>query len=148
MSHPRDSQAGFTLVEALIAIVVLAFGLIAVSNLLVVATGSNGIANNATTSTALAMERLEQLKAVPFIQLAQGGSLTADVTDASGQPAWRNDTIAGVGTFHTRWQIKALDVDTYAITVQSEGQMPLARSIARSQFTTVRSCSSSAMGCP
>jgi len=143
MSHARNSQAGFTLVEALIAIVVLAFGLIAVSNLLVVATGSNGIANNATASSTLATRQLEQLKAVPFLNLVPGGSVTADVG-----AYFRNDVLPGVGTIHTRWQITVIDNDTYAITVRSEGLTKLARSIARSEFTTVRSCSSSAIGCP
>src|SRR5204863_2278147 len=41
----RGSEAGFTLVEALVAIVILVFGLIAVTNLMLVAASSNSVAN-------------------------------------------------------------------------------------------------------
>ena len=142
-TRSSDSQAGFTLVEVLIAIVILVFGLIAVSNLLIVAVGSNGIANNATASAVVATQEMELLKAVPFTQLVPGGSLTADVAN------YNSDTImAGIGDIHTRWQLTVIDADTYAITVQSQGQTDLARSIARSQFTTIRACPNSGYGCP
>ncbi len=36
-----DAEAGFTLIEALVAIVVLVFGLMAVTNLMIVAASSN-----------------------------------------------------------------------------------------------------------
>ena len=44
----RGAEAGFTLVEALVAVVVLVFGLMAVTNLLLVAASSNSVANQST----------------------------------------------------------------------------------------------------
>ena len=44
-------EAGFTLIEALVAIVILAFGLMAVTNLLVVAAASNTVGNHSTAAT-------------------------------------------------------------------------------------------------
>jgi Tfp pilus assembly protein PilV len=42
---PAAEEAGFTLVEALFAMVILIFGLLAVTNLLIVGASSNSVAN-------------------------------------------------------------------------------------------------------
>lgn len=145
MTHPQTKsrgEAGFTLVEALVAMVILAFGLVAVSNLLIVATGSNGIANNMTASATVATDRMEQLKAAPFLQLAAGGDLDTDIANYNA-----DTTVPGVGVVHTRWKMVAIDLDTFVISVRSEGVTALARSIARSEFTTVRVCANALLGC-
>ena len=43
--NDRSRESGFTLVETLVAIVVLVFGLMAVTNLMLVAATSNTVAN-------------------------------------------------------------------------------------------------------
>jgi prepilin-type N-terminal cleavage/methylation domain-containing protein len=144
--HPR-SEAGFTLVEALIAMVILSFGLMAVANLLVVATGSNGIANMSTAATSIASQQLETMKTVPFTTLATGGDITADVADSGGNNAYRDDLVPGVGRIHTRWQVTALGASTYFIAVRSEATTRMARSVSRAEFTTVRTCTNATLGC-
>ena len=47
-SQPGAGEAGFTLIEALVAMVVLTFGLMAVTNLMLVAASSNTVANQGT----------------------------------------------------------------------------------------------------
>src|SRR5688572_2444174 len=74
-TSPRAQERGFTLVEALIAMVILVFGIIAVTNLLIVAASSNNVANQGTAATTAATEALERLKAQPFHTLTQGGDL-------------------------------------------------------------------------
>ena len=66
-------EAGFTLIEALTAIVILSFGLMAVTNLLIVAASSNAVANQSTAATNSASQVLEQLRSVSFQNLAIGG---------------------------------------------------------------------------
>jgi Tfp pilus assembly protein PilV len=75
----RDS--GFTLVEALTAIVILAFGLIAITNLLLVASSSNVVANTSTGSASVSSEMMDTMKATDYTVLAgqAGGNLDADV---------------------------------------------------------------------
>lgn len=129
------SQAGFTLVEALIAMVVLSFGLIAVTNLMLVAATSNGVANQSSAATSVASQQLEQLKACTFTdpQLIAGGDLQNDVANFS------SDTdVPGVGRIHTRWQITDVDATTKYIVVRSEGTGALAGPRSRAQFTTLR----------
>ncbi len=144
MTH-RSSQAGFTLVEALVAIVILVFGLIAVTNLMLVAASSNSVANQATAAATIAAQRLEQLKAQPFDLLAAGGNLDADVTNFN-----QNDDVPGVGRIHTRWSVVSIagDNQVYFIAVRSEGTGVLSVGRSRAEFTTFRSCTNVALGCP
>jgi prepilin-type N-terminal cleavage/methylation domain-containing protein len=141
----RRAEAGFTLVEVLIAIVVLVFGLIAVTNLFLVAGSSNTVANQATAAADSAAQALENLKAQPWTsaQLAAGGNLT---TPAAGYS--RLDMIPGVGRIQTNWVITQVDVRTKFIRVRSEGLGVLARTRSRAEFTTYRTCTTPNTGCP
>ena len=150
MNHePRRAEAGFTLIEVLIAIVVLVFGLIAVTNLFLVAGSSNTVANQATAASDAASQVLENLKAQRWgsTQLAAGGSLTADQSVA-GVPYFRYDQIRGVGTIASRWTITNVDGRTKFIRVRSEGTGVLARARSRAEFTTFRTCTTPVLGCP
>lgn len=51
----HGGEAGFTLVEALLAVVVLIFGLMAVTNLMLVAASSNSVANQGTPAVTSAI---------------------------------------------------------------------------------------------
>lgn len=138
-------EAGFTLVEALVAIVILAFGLIAVTNLLLVAASSNAVANQSTAATTAAAQTLEQLRAQAFDTLAVGGNVTADALGF-----WRDDEIPGVGQIHTRWQIQNMapaNPRAFFITVRSEGTGALSQARSRAEFTTIRTCTNVAIGC-
>src|SRR5512135_741387 len=79
----RGGEAGFTLVEALVAIVVLIFGLMAVTNLMLVAASSNSVANQGTAAVTSAIRAMDMIKATSFNQLEAGGE-TFDVADAGG----------------------------------------------------------------
>lgn len=138
MSASRQSaarrEAGFTLIEALIAIVILSFGLIAITNLMLVAATSNTVANQSTAATSIASAQLEQLKALTFADagLTAGGSVVSDTAYVSDTP------VAGVGVIHTRWQIVDVDATTKYIVVRSEGTGLLAGPRSRAEFTTFR----------
>jgi Tfp pilus assembly protein PilV len=145
----NPSEAGFTLIETLTAIVILVFGLVAVTNLLIVAGTSNQVANVATATTAAARERLEILKATPFDQLSTGGSLDADVTSFF-EAAQSGGPIPGIGTIRTRWSIEVAGGDNQLrfIQVRSESTSPLLRSRSRAQLSTFRACTDQTLGCP
>ena len=63
---PKKGEAGFTLAEALIATLILMFGLASIFNLMIVGVSSNSLANRASGSTAIAVKQLEVLRATPF----------------------------------------------------------------------------------
>jgi len=160
MREGRSSEAGFTLIEALTAVVVLAIGLVGVANLFVVAGSSNMVANQATAAASEATEVLERLKALPFDQVQTGGDLDNSVggianCDASAQNcvvpgnfnAFRD--VSGVARVQSRWVIRrpgAGGPDTFFIVVRSEAQTPLGFMRTRAEYTTFRTCT--ADGCP
>lgn len=139
----RAGEAGFTLVETLVAIVVLVFGLMAVTNLMLVGATNNTVANQGTAATAVASQRMEMLKMARFGTLVAGGSLTADTAGY-----FENIVVPGVGTMNVRWTIAAPEGQLRAIVVQAEGVGPLVRSRSRSTLTTLRTCTAQTAGCP
>ena len=155
---PTD-ESGFTLIEALVAIVILAVGLIAVTNLLVVGAASNTIGNHSTNTTTIASETLERLRNIPFQQLTASPAGAIDATPASDDNVIANNCIApgnfqafkdvtGVGRVNTTWEIVQVDGQTLFIRVRSESTAALARRRSRAEFTTMRSCTSVGLGCP
>jgi prepilin-type N-terminal cleavage/methylation domain-containing protein len=140
------TQSGFTLVEALIAIVILVFGLMAVTNLFLVAGNSNQVANQSTATAALASQALESLKTLPFVGtspnvLAAGGSLTADVPNYFSE-----HTVPGVGRIRTRWLVSdvAGQPQLRYIQVRSEAVGVFLGARTRAEFATLRSCTAPA----
>jgi hypothetical protein len=156
----RSEEAGFTLVEALTAVLILVFGLIGVTNLMMVATTTNSVATQMTSAADHAVEVMERLKATSYQFLTAGGSLTADTGTiagclddnplntcvAAGNYNAHRD-IPGVGHIVTRWTIAASGADTLFITVRSEGTGPLIGARSRAEFTTFRSCTAANRGC-
>jgi type II secretory pathway pseudopilin PulG len=148
----RRAEAGFTLVEALVAIVVLVFGLMAVTNLLLVAASSNTVANQSTAAVANATGVMDFLKATSFGALngVAGGGTPFDANDGGRDCADPLLTIAdfhctsaidGVGTIHSHWYVTGTpDPRLLYIRVQSEGTGVLAAARSRAEFTTFRSC--------
>ena len=146
MDTPADrrSEAGFTLIEAMTAIVVLLVGITSVANLLAVAASSNSVGNQTTAAAAIASREMERLQALPFDELPVGGDVETDVP-----PDFvRDDELPGVGNIHTRWQVTAIGADTRFIRVRSEGTGALSGPRSRAEFTTVRSCTVRTIGCP
>lgn len=143
------SEAGFTLVEALTAMVILIFGLMAVTNLFLVAASSNTVANQGTAATTAASQTLEAIKAVPFnvLPTANSGDVDNDLTGApAGLPEYsRYDSVPGVGQIRTRWMMTAINATTVFIRVRSEGTGALAGARSRAEFTTFRVCTTT--GC-
>jgi prepilin-type N-terminal cleavage/methylation domain-containing protein len=138
----RDDQ-GFTLIETLIAIVVLVFGLIAVTNLFLVAGSSNTVANQATAATDVAAQIVENFKAQPW-----NSAQLAATAGSFGSTPQRTDLISGVGAINSWWSITDVDARTKFFRVRSEGAGLLSRGRSRAEFTTYRTCTTPVLGCP
>lgn len=69
----RNNDQGFTLIEVLFAVVVLAFGLLAVSSLQGSATRGNLMAFNRTEALTWAQTQMESLMALPYSDVSSGG---------------------------------------------------------------------------
>lgn len=166
---PGTREAGFTLVETLVAVVVLIFGLMAVTNLMLVAASSNTVANQGTAAVASAGRAMEMLKTVTFVTTppaatglsdlaggivfatGDGGKDCSDPTLAFNE--WHcNEPVPGVGLIHTHWWITTTaDPRLLYIRVRSEGTGAIAGARSRAEFTSFRSCTNADLatgGCP
>ncbi len=134
-------QAGFTLIEAVIATGILITGLVAVSNLMFVAISSNSIANWTTGATFLASQKLEELRSTNYPALANSPANSLNV-DQLG--FFQDDVIDGLGAFHTRWSVLTLvgiSPNLKYLAVQTEMSSPTLRfRRTRTEFTTLRAC--------
>jgi len=162
LSGRPGKETGFTLVEALTAMVVLIFGLMAVTNLMIVAASSNAVANQGTAATTSASQALDFLKTIPFLNLpATGGAFvqpvrndTSSTNCATLTPATITtvfscfDDVPGVGRVVTQWTVATPEPRVRFIRVRSEGTAPLAGARSRSEFTLIRTCTDSSVNTP
>ncbi|HSF18479.1 MAG TPA: prepilin-type N-terminal cleavage/methylation domain-containing protein [Vicinamibacteria bacterium] len=118
----RAADGGFTLIEVTVATLILTVGLLALAQMMVLATSSNTLSGRMTSSAALAKEQLERLKAAPFYidpllrtrnpMLADGGGLDSPVSgyvqyfDVDGRQA----TAAGY-LYEVRWEITTINTN-------------------------------------
>lgn len=143
-ARKRRGQAGFTLMEAVIATGILITGLAAISNLMLVSVGSNSAGNRASTAAFLASERMEEMRAATYDSLLDS-PLDSLETDQANY--FRETVVPGVGTFHTRWRIETVPrygASLKYLTVRTEPVGAMA-TMSRAEFTTYRACT--ANGC-
>ena len=107
---PSDIQglkkdAGFTLIEILMAVSIFAIGLLAVAAMQISAINVNSIASHLTARATLAQDRLEQLRALPYnhadlaagnhqVTTADGYTVSWNVTDDNPVPNTKTITLA------------------------------------------------------
>jgi len=75
MKNFRFRQNGFSLIEVMISILVLSFGLLGVAAMQVTSIKVNSIANKVTSASTILQDRVETLMALPFNH--------ADLSDAT-----------------------------------------------------------------
>ena len=89
-------QAGFTMIEVLVSITVLAVGTLVLGGLLTQASRSAEAASSASFQTAAMAAELARLDALPFASLAAG--TTCDTTTGAPFPRIRCSIITDVST--------------------------------------------------
>lgn len=143
----RNREQGFTIIEAIIAGLILTFGLLSITALFATAVGNNGRSRVDTTATMLSESVIEQITAV----LARGGP--SEMVDCASTPnTWNISTDVGgaalsgssidfteasppsgyhmnfvvcngggttnsVATYDVRWNVAQVTSNTYLVTV-------------------------------
>ncbi|MBW1981383.1 MAG: prepilin-type N-terminal cleavage/methylation domain-containing protein [Deltaproteobacteria bacterium] len=90
-----SAKSGFTLLEVLTAVSILAVGILAVASMQVSAIQENSFSNETTVCTYLAQAKLEELKSVADV---------ADLTD--GSESGLDATGAAGGSFDRFWTVR------------------------------------------
>lgn len=101
-SSPRRGVEGFTLLEALVAMFVTTLILLTIAELMITGLYVHRSATDVTETTALAQERLEELRNVEYDLLAPGGSIAVNAAGFSENIDVDRD---GVDDYARRWEI-------------------------------------------
>ena len=123
------SEAGFSLVETMVASLVLTIGLVGMAQLLAVATIMHSDARQATANTVLAQAKIDQLMKADFSlnsTVALGGSIASNMAPYFDQPETNIDR---------RWRVTGGPVAgtrILEVTVENKG----GRHYGRSQTLT------------
>jgi len=98
---PRQGKKtdGFTLLEVLVAIVILSVGLLGMASLTVGIIKGNSFSNKVTTATTLAQEKMEDVRREGYDTVGNIGDQDEDENPVTGYPEFRRITaIQGVGS--------------------------------------------------
>ncbi len=80
---PIPRQAGFTLLEVMVAVIVLGFGLLAIMHLFPIGLRASKISQDTTVASFLAQAKIEELRNTGWAQLSSGTTTEnyGDITD-------------------------------------------------------------------
>jgi len=76
----RSNSSGFTLLEVIVALFLMALGVLAAAPMFIYAMQGNAVGADLGTVGAVAVERMELLRSQDFGMLTAGGSLAGNVT--------------------------------------------------------------------
>lgn len=98
--RPDGSEGGFTIIEILIALLVLLIGMAGVLSLQLTSVEATAFSRHATEASVLAEDKMEQLRTVPLAVLSNG----LDQVDARG-------VIDAAGLYARTWTIDGRTVE-------------------------------------
>jgi len=101
----KTDTKGFTIIECVIAMVLVVVGFMAIFSLLTVCIRTEVISRELSAANSLARLKMEELKNSPR---SSGGSLTSDATNYFDNPTFR---------YTRRWQISADSMGSQTVVV-------------------------------
>lgn len=116
LSAMSNNERGFTLIEAVVAMMICTVGLVAMAELMAVTLRLQQLGRNQTSAVRLAQEKVDQLTTMNFTtnpQAACGGNLDADAANHNDIPMEDNGTPDNLADdtvtkgYKRRWLIEA-----------------------------------------
>jgi type II secretion system protein I len=96
----HNKSKGFTLIEVLVALVILSFSLLALAGLMVTTTKNNSFGSHMTEAATFAQDKLEELRAIKWENLIDGNS-TDQQGGSTGINYTRNWNVTTNGSLKT-----------------------------------------------
>jgi len=87
--NKMNEQSGFTLIEVMIALVILAAGLLALATMQIVSIRSNAFSSEMTYATMMAQSRLEAIRNMEYDNVNAVGQVTLPVDPTTKGVAYR-----------------------------------------------------------
>ncbi len=87
----RMGETGFSLLEVMVAVIILGFGLLAIMHLFPIGLKASKISQDTTVASFLAQAKIEVLKNTGWAQLSVG-STTEDYEEITGYPEFKRVT--------------------------------------------------------
>jgi type IV pilus assembly protein PilV len=84
---------GFSLIEMLIALVILAISLLALAGLMATTTRNNSFGGHMTEAATFAQDKLEELKALPWANIVGGTDTKSGSTGITYARTWNVSTL-------------------------------------------------------
>ena len=128
----QAQSQGFTLVEVMIALVILAIGLLGLAGLQIVSTQSNSFSNQMTVATTIAQDRLEALRNLDYSH----SDLDADTHQDPANPL---KAPGDMGFYFDRSWTVTEDATNNIKTIEVTVEWPHPDNSHSVQFTTVKS---------
>ena len=147
MPASKDSQSGFSLVELLVAIVILAIGLLGLAQLQITAIKTNSQSFTSTAASVLAQRVLEQISSIPPDDSLFNGPGNGTW---SRPPITSPVTLSGGGTYNITYDVEPVDSDNdpstnnditnlYKVTVTVSSTRELSTVLGKKERTVVGS---------
>ena len=147
MPASKNSQSGFSLVELLVAIVILAIGLLGLAQLQITAIKTNSQSFTSTAASVLAQRVLEQVSSFPPEDSLFNGPGNGTW---SRPPITSPVTLSGGGTYNITYVVETVDSDNdpstnnditnlYKVTVTVSSTSELSTVLGKKERTVVGS---------
>lgn len=110
MNQVKD--CGFTLLEVLVAIVILSIGLLGMASLTVGIINGNSFSKKVTTATTLAQEKMEDVRRLGYSSMPSANTTTTEgYNSITGYPEFKRETETEINAPATG--MKTITVTTY-----------------------------------
>jgi type II secretory pathway pseudopilin PulG len=131
------TSRGSTLIEVLVAMLVLVSGVLAMAQLFLVAAATNATAHDTTVVTTLAVQKLEEILATDMSVRPE----SIDHVDGAGRVLGSEEASPAGAVYTRRWSIEPLSDDSVVIRVRagrSDRSGRMGRMSGETQMLTIR----------